>query len=103
MVWNFGSAGVGAMALFNVIVILLLSKPGIRTLQDYEAQKKMGLDPVFVPERIGIQHAELWHQIVARSYPDQLAALEAKVTRLADVSATVGAPYLPVSGGVQML
>ena len=78
VVWNFGSAGVGAMAWFNVIVILFLAKPGLKTLADYERQKKMGLDPVFVPERCGIKGAELWHTIVERSYPEQLAALREK-------------------------
>jgi AGCS family alanine or glycine:cation symporter len=77
VVWNFGSAGVGAMAWFNVIVILFLTKPGIATLKDYEAQKKLGLDPVFVPERIGVKGAELWHKIVARSYSKELEALKA--------------------------
>ena len=78
VVWNFGSAGVGAMAWFNVMVILLLTKPGLKTLKDYEEQKKMGLDPVFVPERLGIQGAELWDSIVEKSYPRQLAALREK-------------------------
>jgi len=78
VVWNFGSAGVGAMAWFNVIVILLLTKPGLETLKDYETQKKMGLDPVFIPERCNIKGAELWHSIVERSYPEQLAALREK-------------------------
>ena len=78
VVWNFGSAGVGAMAWFNVIVILLLTKPGIATLKDYEAQKKMGLDPVFVPERCNIKNAELWHSIAENGYPEQLAALKEK-------------------------
>jgi AGCS family alanine or glycine:cation symporter len=78
VVWNFGSAGVGAMAWFNVIVILLLTRPGLATLKDYEKQKKMGLDPVFIPERCNIQGAELWQAIVERSYPEQVAALRAK-------------------------
>jgi AGCS family alanine or glycine:cation symporter len=42
MVWNFGSAGVGAMAWFNVIVILLLTKPGIRTLKIMSSRRKWG-------------------------------------------------------------
>ena len=78
VVWNFGSAAVGAMAWFNIIVIVLLSKPGIATLKDYEAQKKMGIDPVFVPSRCGIKDAELWDTIVARSYSKELAALNEK-------------------------
>lgn len=77
VVWNFGSAAVGAMAWFNIIVILLLTKPGIATLKDYEAQKKLGLDPVFVPSRLGIKGAELWDTITARSYSKELAALKA--------------------------
>ncbi len=75
VVWNFGSAAVGAMAWFNIVVIVLLTKPGIATLKDYEEQKKMGLDPVFVPSRIGITNAPLWDKIVATKYAPELAAL----------------------------
>lgn len=78
VVWNFGSAAVGAMAWFNIIVILLLTKPGVATLKDYEEQKKMGLDPVFVPERCGIKGAELWHSIAEKRYATELAALKSK-------------------------
>lgn len=79
IVWNFGSAAVGAMAWFNIIVIIILTKPGIATLKDYEEQKKMGLDPVFLPERIGVKDADLWNTIAAKKYPEQLAALKAKM------------------------
>jgi AGCS family alanine or glycine:cation symporter len=75
VVWNLGSAAVGAMAWFNVIVIIFLTKPGLATLKDYEAQKKLGLDPVFVPSRIGVKGAELWETIAKRQYPEQLEAL----------------------------
>jgi alanine or glycine:cation symporter, AGCS family len=72
VVWNFGSAGVGAMAWFNVIVILLLFKPGIATLKDYEAQKKLGLDPIFQPSKLGIKGAELWETIIPKTYAKEL-------------------------------
>ena len=75
VVWNLGSAAVGAMAWFNVIVIIFLTKPGLATLKDYEAQKKLGLDPIFVPSRVGIKGAELWDTIAKRQYPEQLEAL----------------------------
>ena len=42
-------------------------------------QKKLGLDPVFVPERCGIKGAEIWNDIVEKNYGDQLAALKEKV------------------------
>lgn len=74
VVWNLGSAAVGAMAWFNVIVILLLTKPGLATLKDYEQQKKAGLDPVFIPERIGITGADLWTKITKTNYSEQLVA-----------------------------
>ena len=75
VVWNLGSAAVGAMAWFNIIVIIFLTKPGLATLKDYEAQKKLGLDPIFVPSRVGIKGAELWDTIAKRQYPEQLEAL----------------------------
>ncbi|OJV66580.1 MAG: sodium:alanine symporter [Clostridiales bacterium 38-18] len=79
VVWNFGSAAVGAMAWFNVIVIILLTKPGLATLKDYELQKKAGLDPVFLPERINVKGADLWHKIVKTNYQDQVDALNSAV------------------------
>ncbi len=82
VVWNFGSAAVGAMAWFNIVVILLLAKPGIATLRDYEEQRKMGLDPVFVPSRLGIKDADIWEGIAANRYPQQLAALNEKTRQL---------------------
>ena len=95
VVWNFGSAAVGAMAWFNIIVIVLLAKPGIATLKDYEAQKKLGLDPVFIPSRCGIAGAELWDKIIPRTYPEQLAALKAKVGEL-DIDEDADEDGMPV-------
>ena len=79
VVWNFGSAAVGAMAWFNIVVIVLLSKPGIATLKDYEAQRKLGIDPVFIPSRCGIEGAELWDKIIPKTYAKELAAFKEKV------------------------
>ena len=62
-----------------IVVIVLLAKPGIATLKDYEAQRKMGIDPVFIPSRCGIEGAELWNTIIPRTYPKELAALKAKL------------------------
>lgn len=58
--WDLGDIGVGIMAWLNIIALLIVSKPALLCLKDYEAQKKSGLDPVFNPERLGIRHAELW-------------------------------------------
>jgi AGCS family alanine or glycine:cation symporter len=59
-VWDLGDVGVGIMAWLNLVAIWLLIKPGLATLKDYEAQKKLGLNPVFNPEALGIKNADLW-------------------------------------------
>lgn len=58
--WALGDVGVGVMAWLNIVAIILLTKPGVATLRDYEAQKAQGLDPVFNPEKLGIKNADLW-------------------------------------------
>ena len=58
--WNVGDIGVGMMAWINIIAILLLSPKALRTLKDYEKQKKNGEDPVFDPEKLNIENAEFW-------------------------------------------
>jgi len=62
-VWALGSVGVGIMAWLNIIAILIIQKPALVALRDYEAQKRQGLDPTFDPDKLGIKNAELWHEI----------------------------------------
>ncbi|WP_136805567.1 alanine/glycine:cation symporter family protein [Desulfosediminicola flagellatus] len=59
-VWALGDIGVGLMAWLNIIAIILLTRTGVKTLKDYEAQKKAGLDPVFDPRELGIENADIW-------------------------------------------
>ena len=54
VVWSMADLGVGLMAWFNVIAILLLSNKAVAILKDYEDQKKAGRDPLFDPARFGI-------------------------------------------------
>ena len=55
------------MAWLNIIAILILQKPALVALKDYEAQKNEGKDPVFDPDRVGIQNAELWRSLPAET------------------------------------
>lgn len=48
------------MAWLNVIAILLMHKKAFVCLRDYEKQLRIGLDPVFHPEKLGIQNASYW-------------------------------------------
>lgn len=77
--WNLADIGVGMMAWLNLIAIILLTKPAIATLKDYEEQKKLGLDPVFIPKRCGIQDADIWDEITKKNYSAQLSALKDKI------------------------
>ncbi len=60
LAWALGDIGVGSMAWLNIIAILLLTKPALKVLKDYEQQKKAGKDPVFNPEALGIKNADFW-------------------------------------------
>jgi AGCS family alanine or glycine:cation symporter len=62
--WGLGDIGVGLMAWFNIVGILILFFMGnaaIKTLKDYEAQKKAGVEKyTFDPEALGIKNADFW-------------------------------------------
>ncbi|WKT76106.1 alanine/glycine:cation symporter family protein [Lysinibacillus fusiformis] len=60
LMWGLGDIGFGSMSYLNFIAIVLLTKPAIRVLQDYDRQKKAGLDPIFDPREAGIKNAEFW-------------------------------------------
>lgn len=62
LAWGLGDIGVGLLAWLNIIAILILQRPALIALRDYEQQKKAGLDPVFDPQKLGIQHAQLWNE-----------------------------------------
>ena len=63
LAWDLGDLGVGLMAWSNIIAIILLQKPALKALLDYEKQKKDGKDPVFDPESIGAHNAHIWNSI----------------------------------------
>lgn len=60
LAWALGDVGLGLMVWLNLIAILMLTKPALAALRDYEEQKKQGLDPVFDPVKLGIKNADYW-------------------------------------------
>lgn len=64
--WSLGDIGVGLMSWLNIVALLLLQKPALAALRDYETSRRAGRDPVFDPEAAGVGKAELWHEIAAR-------------------------------------
>ncbi len=65
LAWTLGDIGVGLMAWLNIIAILLLSKVGLATLKDYEAQRR-NAGIYFDPEKLGIKNAGIWTTIRKR-------------------------------------
>ena len=63
LAWNLADIFMGIEAIINIFVILVLGKWAFAALDDYESQKKMGLDPVFMAESIpGMPETECWHE-----------------------------------------
>ena len=60
IVWTLGDIGVGIMAWINIISILLLSPKAINSLRDYERQQRLGVNPRFDAEALGIKNADFW-------------------------------------------
>ncbi len=58
--WALGDVGVGLMAWLNIVAILIIQKPAILALKDYETQLDQGVNPVFDPEKLGIEKADFW-------------------------------------------
>ena len=60
LAWALGDVGVGIMAWLNIVAIIILQKPAMLALKDYESQLDDGLDPVFDPVKAGIENADFW-------------------------------------------
>lgn len=58
--WALGDIGVGLMAWLNIIAILLLQKPALKALKDYELRLKTGKTTVFRAKEAGIKHTDEW-------------------------------------------
>lgn len=61
VVWNMADLFMGIMAILNLVVILLLGKVAFKVLDDFSAQRKQGVNPVFKAKSIpGLKGAECW-------------------------------------------
>ncbi|MGD6965956.1 alanine/glycine:cation symporter family protein [Rossellomorea vietnamensis] len=62
LAWALGDVGLGIMVWLNMVAIVLLYKPALKALKDYEEQRKQGIDPVFDPVNLGIKNADFWEK-----------------------------------------
>lgn len=60
LAWTMGDVGVGLMAWLNLIAILLLTRPALACLHDYETQLKAGKEPVYIARNAGVDNASRW-------------------------------------------
>ncbi len=78
LAWNMSDIFMGFMAIINLIAILLLGKWALKCLDDYTAQRKAGVNPVFVASSIeGLPPTECWHcaqEVIHQMSPEQCAA-----------------------------
>jgi AGCS family alanine or glycine:cation symporter len=71
MAWALGDIGVGLMAWLNLVAIVILHKPALVALRDYERQKRAGVvDYDFDPQALGIRNAHYWERRDAGLEPD---------------------------------
>jgi len=61
LMWNLADITMGIMAIINITALLFLNGISIRALKDYEKQKRLGMNPVFQEENIGVK-ATVWKQ-----------------------------------------
>ena len=63
LVWATADIGYGALGILNFTALIFVSGIAIKTLKDYDRQRKAGLDPVFNPTTLGIKHATFWEDL----------------------------------------
>ncbi|MET3984833.1 alanine/glycine:cation symporter family protein [Streptomyces sp. PvR034] len=64
VVWNLADVFMGFMALVNLLAIIPLSTIAFRLLEDYLAQRRAGLDPVFTRDRMpDLRGVQCWDPV----------------------------------------
>ncbi len=58
--WSLGDISVGLMSWLNIIAILLLQKPALAALRDYEQQRRDNCDPRYKPQLLGLRNGGVW-------------------------------------------
>lgn len=58
--WAAGDIGYATLGWVNMACILFLLPVVLKVHRDYERQRKLGLDPVFHPQDLGIKNADFW-------------------------------------------
>jgi len=80
LVWALGDTMAGLLAIFNIAAIVPLGGVAIKLLQNYNEQRRKGMDPVFHREMLPeIRNVEFWDgsdPVTRRSLEDRITARE---------------------------
>ena len=60
LAWDTADLLQALMVIINVPVIVILTKPAINALKDYEAQKKAGKNPIYIAKNNGVENTDYW-------------------------------------------
>lgn len=63
-VWALADVGIGVITWVNAVSLIFLLVPTKKLLDDFESQQKLGVDPVFDPDKVDIKNVpQLWREI----------------------------------------
>lgn len=60
LIWAIGDVGYASLAWINMLCLIVLAKPALIALKDYDQQRKNKIDPIFDPKKLGIKNATSW-------------------------------------------
>ncbi len=71
IVWSMADLFMGLMAVINLFAIMILGGVAYKVLDDYEGQRKMGLNPIFKASIIpGLKNADCWEDDRTREFEE---------------------------------
>ena len=62
LAWDTADLLQALMVIINIPVIVILTKPALRALKDYEAQKKLQKNPIYHAKENGIENTDFWNK-----------------------------------------
>lgn len=66
-VWAVGDMGYATLGVINFLALIALSGIALKTLKDFDTQRRQGRNPVFDPVKLGIKHANFWEEMHAEA------------------------------------
>lgn len=82
--WALGDITFACMAYINLVALVLLSKPILIVLKDYDRQRKEGKDPIFDPRVVGIKDAPYWENYADEKRSKDSTSQEIKNIEMTD-------------------